>query len=69
MAAPQTLQRLHVLIWALIYGGLLTLILGIATARTNNLPGWALIGEGGAAALVGLVLIGVRSRLRVDPAQ
>ena len=31
MAAPHTLQRLHKLIWVLIYGGLLTLVLGLAT--------------------------------------
>ena len=35
MAAPSTLQRLQKLIWVLIYGGLLTLVLGIATARTS----------------------------------
>ena len=63
MAAPRTLQRLHQLIWVLIYGGLLTLILGVATARTDDALGWSLIAVGGVAAVAGLVLIGVRSRL------
>jgi uncharacterized membrane-anchored protein len=69
MTGSKTLQRLHVLIWALIYGGLLTLVLGIATARTDDAVGWALIAVGGVAAVAGLVLIGVRSRLPAGPAQ
>ncbi|MBV7540627.1 hypothetical protein [Acidovorax sp. sic0104] len=68
MAAPRTLQRLHQLIWALIYGGLLTLTVGIATARTDDALGWSLAAVGGLAAVAGLVLIGVRSRLRADSA-
>ena len=43
MAAAHTLQRLHKIIWALIYGGLLTLVLGIATARTDAATGWVLM--------------------------
>ncbi len=67
MSAPQTLQRLHRLIWVLIYGGLLTLVLGIATARTDAATGWALIVGGGVLTAVGVVLIAVRARLRSDP--
>ena len=66
MAAPQTLQRLQTLIWVLIYGGLLTLVLGIATARTDGMVGWVLMVTGGVAAVVGVVLIAVRARLKVD---
>ncbi|WP_298214608.1 hypothetical protein [Acidovorax sp.] len=68
MAAHQTLQRLHKLIWALIYGGLLTLVLGIATARTDEATGWVLMVGGGVVAAVGVVLIAVRARLKADPA-
>lgn len=68
MAAHQTLQRLHKLIWVLIYGGLLTLVLGIATARTDEATGWALMVGGGVVAAVGVVLIAVRARLKADPA-
>ena len=67
MAALRTLQRLHQLIWALIYGGLLTLVLGIATARTEEYTGWVLMVGGGVVAAVGVVLIAVRARLQTDP--
>ncbi|WP_440112494.1 hypothetical protein [Acidovorax sp. BL-A-41-H1] len=66
MAAPQTLQRLQTLIWVLIYGGLLTLVLGIATARSDRALGWTLAVAGGLAAAVGVVLIAVRARLKPD---
>ena len=66
MAAPSTLQRLQKLIWVLIYGGLLTLVLGIATARTDEATGWVLVVGGGVVAAVGVVLIAVRARLQAD---
>ncbi len=66
MAAPQSLQRLHNLIWALIYGGLLMLVLGVATARTDDAIGWPLIVVGGIVAATGVVLIGMRARLQTD---
>ena len=64
MSAPRSLQRLHHLIWAVIYGGLLTLVLGLATASTDNVVGWSLIVVGGIAAAAGVVLIDVRARLK-----
>ena len=67
MAAPTTLQRLQKLIWVLIYGGLPTLVLGIATARTDAATGWVLMVVGGVVAAVGVVLIAVRARLKADP--
>ncbi len=67
MAAAHTLQRLHKIIWALIYGGLLTLVLGIATERTDASTGWVLMVGGGVVAAVGVVLIAVRARLKADP--
>ena len=67
MAAAHTLQRLHKINWALIYGGLLTLVLGIATARTDAATGWVLMVGGGVVAAVGVVLIAVRARLKADP--
>ncbi|MDH4426891.1 MAG: hypothetical protein QE495_10610 [Acidovorax sp.] len=66
MTAPQTLQRLQTLIWVLIYGGLLTLVLGIATARSDGALGWTLGVAGGLAAVAGVVLIAVRARLKPD---
>ena len=50
-------------IWALIYGGLFFMTLGIATGRTNRVLGWSMAVLGGVTALVGFVLIYVRSRL------
>ena len=68
MPSARTLQRLQVLIWVLIYGGLLALVLGIATQRTGDAAaGWLLVAGGGAAAAIGVALIAVRSRLRANP--
>ena len=63
---PKTIARLQALIWVLIYGGLLTLVLGLATRRTDGPLGWRLIAAGAAVAAVGVVLIYVRSRLHED---
>ena len=52
------------LTWVLIYGGLLLLVLGIATGRTDEATGWAIATPGGIAAAVGVVLIYVRSRMK-----
>ena len=66
MATSQNLQRLHKLIWVLIYGGLLTLVLGLASGRSDAALGWSLVLGGGLAAAVGVVLIAVRARLKTD---
>ena len=50
-------------IWILIYGGLFLVILGIATGRTEEALGWTMAVPGAIIALVGVVLIYVRSRL------
>lgn len=58
--------RLHALIWVLIYAGLLTLVLGIATARTDAAWGWGLQVAGTVAALFGVALMAVRARMPAD---
>ena len=58
--------RLQALIWVLIYGGLLTLILGLSVRRTDDALGWSLVVGGGAVAAVGFVLIYVRSKIKVE---
>lgn len=68
MASQRAVQRLHQLIWVLIYGGLLTLVLGVATARTQEPLGLVLQVVGGGLAAVGVLLIFVRARMRVDEA-
>jgi hypothetical protein len=55
--------RLEKWIWTLIYGGLLLVILGIATGRTEAAVGWAMAVPGALIAVVGVVLIYVRARL------
>ena len=60
---PKPHARLEKWIWILIYGGLLTAILGIATGRTDAALGWSIAVPGGIVALVGFALIYVRSRL------
>ncbi|MEJ8848415.1 hypothetical protein [Variovorax rhizosphaerae] len=58
--------RIENWIWILIYGGLFLLILGIATARIDAFTGWMMAVPGAVAAVVGVVLIYVRSRLKDD---
>jgi formate hydrogenlyase subunit 3/multisubunit Na+/H+ antiporter MnhD subunit len=58
--------RLHALIWVLIYGGLLTLVLGLSVAPIDDETAWSLIAGGGVVAAVGVVLIFVRSKMKVD---
>ena len=59
--------RLEGLTWILIYGGLLTLVLGLwVEPIDDDDTGWFLVAGGGLAAAVGLVMIYVRSRIKTD---
>jgi len=64
MLNPKTITRLENTIWVLLYGGLLTLVLGLFTQRADDELGLNLVVGGGAAAALGAVLIYVRSRVR-----
>jgi hypothetical protein len=64
---PKPHATLEKWIWVLIYGGLFAVILGIATGRIEEALGWSIAVPGAVLALVGVVLIYVRSRLK-DPA-
>ncbi|MDB5891387.1 MAG: hypothetical protein JWP47_2218 [Polaromonas sp.] len=66
-SSNKNIRRLHSLIWALIYGGLLTLVLGFSLQRTDDALGWTLVTAGGVVAAAGFVLIYVRSRMRSEP--
>jgi hypothetical protein len=59
----KTIARLQTLIWVLIYGGLLTGVLGLSVQRSNDPLGWSMVVGGGMVAAVGFSLIYVRSRL------
>jgi len=61
----KAIARLQALIWILIYGGLLTLILGLSVQRSDDAIGWSLVVGGGIVAAVGFALIYVRSRINV----
>lgn len=60
MSAP----RLEVLIWVLIYGGLLGIGLGVMLARSEAALGIGIAVAGGIVAAAGFVLIWVRSRMK-----
>lgn len=61
--SSKSIARLQQLIWVLIYGGLLTLVLGLSVQRTDDALGWSMVVAGGVVAAIGFVLIYVRSRL------
>jgi hypothetical protein len=67
MASARTLAWIERLVWILIYGGLFTLILGIASWRQHAAAGWTLGVIGAVLAVAGAILIWVRSRL--EPAR
>lgn len=58
---------LEALVWVLIYSGLLTLVLGLSVQRLDEDTGWALVTGGALVAAVGVVLIYVRSKIKIGP--
>ena len=67
MPSARSLAKLDALAWTLIYGGLLALVLGIASHDETVIGGWSLSVLGTIAAVAGVVLIIVRSRLPQAP--
>ncbi len=63
VTSSKSIARLQQLIWILIYGGLLTLVLGLSVQRMDDALGWSMVVAGGVVAAIGFVLIYVRSRL------
>ena len=66
-SSSKLITRLHQLIWVLIYGGLLTLVLGLSIQRTDDAIGWSMVLGGALVTVLGVVLIYVRSRLKTEP--
>ena len=60
------MARLHKIIWALIFGGLLTIILGIFVGKADDAIGWLMVAAGGVLTAVGAVLIYARSTMPAD---
>ena len=55
------------LVWALIYAGLLMVVLGIATGPEHRVAGWSLGVLGSMVAAAGCLLVWVRSRIGETP--
>ena len=66
MALHLTSQRLHTIIWVLVYGGLLTLVLGLSVQRSDDDLGWSMVAAGFTVALLGFALVFVRARMKAD---
>ena len=65
---PNTaIARMQQLIWVLIYGGLLTLVLGLSVQRTDDSLGWPMVVAGGLMTMFGVILIYVRSKMKIEP--
>jgi hypothetical protein len=63
MASERRLARMDAIAWALIYGGLFALVLGIASHGRTAIGGWSLGVLGALATIAGVVLIVVRARI------
>ena len=61
--ANPKMARLHKIIWALIFGGVLSVILGIFVSQTDNAVGWMMIIGGVVLTVAGAVLVYVRSTM------
>lgn len=64
MATTLQLKSLQALIWVLIYGGLLTLVVGLSLGRYDPSAGLACVVVGGLLAVFGALLIFLRARLK-----
>ena len=60
------MARLHKIIWTLIFGGLLTIILGIFVERAGDAMGWMMVVAGGVLTAIGTALIYVRSTMSAE---
>ena len=58
-----SMARLHKIIWMLIFGGLLTIIVGIFVGKIDTTIGWMTVAAGSVIAVIGAVLIYVRSTM------
>jgi len=61
-------STLDTLIWVLIYGGLLSVGLGLSVGRSDDALGWTIVSGGGITAAVGVLLVFVRARMKDDKA-
>jgi hypothetical protein len=64
MTSKKTLMWVQRLVWIYIYGGLLSIVLGIFVAQSDPTLARAMQAIGAVSVLIGVVLIYVRSRLK-----
>lgn len=60
----RSVGRIEVLIWVLIYGGLIAVGLGLSIRDGDPALGWSIVVVGAIVAAVGAVLVVVRSRMK-----
>jgi hypothetical protein len=68
MATDKAIAWVERMVWTLIYGGLFTAVIGLASLNRDPLSAWALMIIGALLAVTGAVLVYVRSRMQADPA-
>jgi hypothetical protein len=59
---PSHEGRIDIIIWICIYGGLLSIVAGLALAGVSSSLAWTLGAGGSLATVLGIVLIYIRSR-------
>jgi len=64
MASPRAILWVERLAWTLLYGGLFSVVIGVAEKTADSVLAWSLGLAGGAIATGGAVLIWVRSRMQ-----
>ena len=62
--SDKNIARVERWVWILLYGGLLTLCLGLKVEDSNFALGWSMVTGGGAVAAAGVFLIYLRSRMK-----
>ena len=60
------MARLHKMIWTLVFGGLITIILGIFVERAGDAIGWMMVVAGSVLTAIGVGLIYVRSTMSTE---
>jgi hypothetical protein len=68
MATDKAIAWVERMVWTLIYGGLFTAVIGLASLNRDPVSAWALMIIGVVLAVTGAVLVYVRSRMQADPA-
>ena len=63
MVLKMSTRHIATLTWVLIFGGILSLALGLVVSRSDAVLGWGIAGAAIVAIVVGVVLIWVRSRM------